>query len=146
MMEEKSMSTQKPILQENYLAYLKEKKLMGSRCKACGQTDLPPRPICSKCLSSDVEWIDLTNQKGTLTTFSCVHVGTRKFEERGYSAKNPYAFGVVTLDNGAAITALLQGVDPKKPETIKIGMKMKLKFVETQTPAGVQVDVGFEPL
>jgi uncharacterized OB-fold protein len=140
------MSTQKPILQENYLGYIKEKKLMGSKCKKCGHVNLPPRPICSNCLSSDVEWIDLTGQKGTLTTFSCVSVGTRRFEERGYSAKNPYAFGVVTLDNGSAIMGLLQGVDPKKPETIKIGMKLKLKFVESQTPAGPQVDVGFEPL
>ncbi|MBN2150291.1 MAG: OB-fold domain-containing protein [Candidatus Lokiarchaeota archaeon] len=140
------MSTEKPILQSNYLDFLKERRLMGSKCKTCGQVDLPPRPICSKCLSPDVGWIDLTGQNGTLTTFSCVHVGTRKFEERGYSAKNPYAFGVVTLDNGPAITALLQGVDPKKPETIKIGMKLKLKFVETQTPAGPQVDVGFEPV
>ncbi len=140
------MSTEKPILQENYLAFLKEKKLMGSKCKKCGHVDLPPRMICSKCLSSDTTWTDLTSQKGTLSTFSCVSVPTRKFEERGYSAKNPYAFGVVTLDNGAAIMGLLQGVDPKKPETIKIGMKLKLKLVETQTPAGLQVDVGFEPL
>ena len=140
------MSTEKPILQDNYLAFLKEKKLMGSKCKKCGHVDLPPRMICSKCLSSDTAWTDLTNQKGTLSTFSCVSVATRRFEERGYSAKNPYAFGVVTLDNGAAIMGLLQGVDPKKPETIKIGMKLKLKFVESQTPAGLQVDVGFEPL
>ncbi|MEX2684589.1 MAG: Zn-ribbon domain-containing OB-fold protein [Candidatus Sigynarchaeota archaeon] len=140
------MSSQKPILQENYLAFLKEKKLMGSKCKKCGHVNLPPRPICSKCLSSEVDWIDLTNQKGTLETFSCVSVVTRKFEERGYSAKNPYAFGVVKLDNGSSIMGLLQGVDPKKPETIKIGMKLKLKFIESQTPAGLQVDVGFEPL
>ncbi|NMC08560.1 MAG: Zn-ribbon domain-containing OB-fold protein [Candidatus Lokiarchaeota archaeon] len=140
------MASQKPILQENYLAFLKEKKLMGSKCKTCGNVDLPPRPICSKCLASDMEWIDLTSQQGTLSTFSCVSVGTRRFEERGYNAKNPYAFGVVTLDNGSAIMGLLQGVDPKKPETIKIGMKLKLKFIETQTPAGLQVDVGFEPV
>nr|MDO8115218.1 Zn-ribbon domain-containing OB-fold protein [Candidatus Sigynarchaeota archaeon] len=139
------MSEEKEILQSNYLNFLNEKKLMGSKCKKCGHVDLPPRKICSKCLSSDTGWIDLTNLSGKLSTFSCVYVGTKRFLDRGFDQKNPYAFGVVTLENGAAITGLLQGVDPKKPETIKIGMNLKLKFVEVQTPAGLQVDVGFEP-
>jgi uncharacterized OB-fold protein len=144
-MEAKKMSEDKEILQSNYLAYLNEKRLMGSECKGCGNVDLPPRKICSKCLSTDTAWIDLTEMQGTLSTFSCVHVGTRKFEERGFNMKNPYAFGIVTMDNGAAIMGMLQGVDPLKPESIKIGMKMKLAFIENETPSGMQVDVGFEP-
>jgi uncharacterized OB-fold protein len=139
------MSTEKEILQDNYLAFLKEKKLMGSKCKKCGHVDLPPRKICAKCLSTDTAWVDLTSLTGTLSTFSAVSVGTKRFEERGYNAKNPYAFGVVTLENGTAITGLLQGVDPKKPESIKIGIKLKLKFIETQAATGSIVDVGFEP-
>ncbi|HME51197.1 MAG TPA: OB-fold domain-containing protein [Candidatus Lokiarchaeia archaeon] len=139
------MAEEKEILQSNYLAYLNEKRLMGSECKGCGNVDLPPRKICSKCLSTDTAWIDLTDMQGILSTFSCVHVGTRRFEARGFNMKNPYAFGIVTFDNGAAIMGMLEGVDPLQPASIKIGMKMKLKFIETESSCGLQVDVGFEP-
>ncbi|MHA1680568.1 MAG: Zn-ribbon domain-containing OB-fold protein [Promethearchaeota archaeon] len=141
------MSENKPITQYNYLNYLNEKKLMGSTCKECNNVDLPARPICSKCLSTRVEWTDLTNLEGTLSTFSCVHVGTTKFVRKGYNMKNPYAFGVVTLDNGAAITGLLSGVDARDPSSIKIGDRFKVHFIETdlnEDGTEKQVDVGFE--
>nr|MDO8115571.1 Zn-ribbon domain-containing OB-fold protein [Candidatus Sigynarchaeota archaeon] len=140
------MADTKEILQENYLAFLKDKKLMGSKCSKCQHVDLPPRKICSKCHAASTSWVDLTGMTGTLSTFSCVHVGTQKFIDRGFSGKNPYAFGVVTLDNGASLTGFLQGVDPKKPDSIKIGMKMKVTFIETPSPSGLQVDVGFMPV
>ncbi|MBD3187447.1 hypothetical protein GF325_11500 [Candidatus Bathyarchaeota archaeon] len=143
------MSTIHPITQHNYLQYLNEKKLMGSKCKDCGNVDLPARAICSKCLSINTAWEDMTNEEGTLSTFSCVHVGTTRFVKRGYNMKNPYAFGVVTLDNGAAITGLLVGVDARNPESINIGSKFKVNFVETELDEEgtmKQVDVGFSPV
>lgn len=139
------MTEQKEITQENYLGFLKEKKLMGSTCAGCGNVDLPPRRICSKCHGTATSWIDLTGMKGTLSTFSCVHVGTQRFVDRGFTMKNPYAFGIVTLENGASLTGLLDGVDAKKPDSIKIGIPMRVTFIESTTPAGVQVDVGFTP-
>ncbi|MHA1792693.1 MAG: Zn-ribbon domain-containing OB-fold protein [Promethearchaeota archaeon] len=143
------MSEDNQITQVKFLEYLQNKKLMASKCKECKNIDLPPRQICSKCNSINVEWIDVTEQEGKLSTFSCVHVGATRFQKRGYNMKNPYAFGVVTLDNGAAITGLLEGVDPKDPTSIKIGMKMKIKFIESPIPGNEQekqVDIGFEPV
>lgn len=63
--------------------------------------------------------------------------------------KNPYAFGVVTLDNGAAITGLLVGVDARNPESINIGSRFQVNFVETELDEEgtmKQVDVGFSPV
>lgn len=140
------MIDKKEILQENYLAFLNEKKLMGSLCGDCQNIDLPARKICSKCLSTNTSWTDLTDLKGKLSTFSCVHVGTQKFVDKGYNMKNPYAFGVVTLENGASITGLLKGVDPKQPDNIEIGMTMKVAFMESETNSGTQVDIAFEPV
>ncbi|MHA1368641.1 MAG: Zn-ribbon domain-containing OB-fold protein [Promethearchaeota archaeon] len=143
------MSVDKEITIQNYLDFIKQEKLMGSKCKDCGNIDLPPRKICSKCLGTNTEWVDLTNQKGTLSTFSCVHVGTTRFVKRGYNMKNPYAFGIVTLESGPAVTGLLIGVDPKNPESIKVGMPMKVTFVKTVTDPESQqeqVDLAFEPV
>ena len=137
----------KEILQTNYLEYLKERRLMGSKCNACGNVNLPPRKICSKCHSTDTSWADMTGETGTLSTFSCVSVGTQRFVDRGYGSKNPYAFGIVSFsEGGPSLTGLLQGVDTAHPESIQLGMKMHPVFIETETPNGTQVDIGFEPV
>jgi uncharacterized OB-fold protein len=142
------MSEEKEISVFNYLDFIKVKKLMGSKC-SCGHVDLPPRNICSECLGTETSWIDLTDKQGTLSTFSCVHVGTTSFVKRGYNMKNPYAFGIVTLENGPSITGLLKGVNAKDPDSIKIGMKFKVTFIETtvgEDGTETMVDLGFEPV
>ncbi|MGD8944494.1 MAG: zinc ribbon domain-containing protein, partial [Desulfobacterales bacterium] len=53
---------QKPFSDITYEHYLKEEKLMGSRCSECDARYVPPRSICVKCFSSDMEWVQL---KGT---------------------------------------------------------------------------------
>jgi len=135
------------ISQEAYLAYLGDRKLMGSRCTFCGRISLPPRRICPSCHSTGAEWVDLTGQEGTLSTYTCVHVAPPRFVARGFSNTNPYAFGIVKLDAGASIAGFLVGVDATEPASIVIGARMRATFVEHETSQGtIQVDLGFEPV
>jgi uncharacterized OB-fold protein len=47
----------------NWMEYfydsLKEGKIMGSRCPACGRVSLPPRMICERCFVREEEWVEL---------------------------------------------------------------------------------------
>ena len=46
--------------------YLDEDRLMGSQCKKCNEVFLPPRPICIKCHSPEMKWVEMET-KGRLS-------------------------------------------------------------------------------
>lgn len=138
------MSEEKDITIQSYLEYINSKKLMGSKCKKCGAVDVPPRKLCIKCNSTDVEWIEMSGN-GKIAAFSCISVGTTFMVEKGYSMKKPYCFSVINLDEGPMISGQLLGVDETKPDTIKIETPVKIKFIETELKGETRVDLGFEP-
>ncbi|MHA1293516.1 MAG: Zn-ribbon domain-containing OB-fold protein [Promethearchaeota archaeon] len=137
---------EKEITVQNYLGYLADKKLMGSKCKKCGETYAPPRKLCIKCNSTDMEWFEFSG-KGKLAAFSCIGVGTKFMVDKGYSMKKPYCFSVIKLDEGPMISGQLIGVDETKPDTIKIEMPVKATFIETSIEGDEpRIDLGFEPV
>ena len=138
------MSDEKDITIQRYLEYINSKKLMGSKCKKCGAVDVPPRKLCIKCNSTDVDWIEMSGN-GKIAAFSCISVGTTFMVEKGYSMKKPYCFSVINLDEGPMISGQLLGVDETKPDTIKIETPVKVKFIETDLKGETRVDLGFEP-
>ena len=109
--------------------FLSEKKLMASQCKKCHAMYLPPRPLCTRCYSSEMEWIELQGG-GTLTAYTVIAVGPTFMVEEGYDRKNHYCSGIVQLEEGPKISARITGVDSKKPETIKIGTPLEVDFLE----------------
>ena len=109
--------------------FLGEKKLMASKCTKCGALYLPPRPLCIKCFSSEMEWVEMKG-KGKLAAFTTIYVGPTFMMEEGYDRNNPYCTGVVELEEGPGISARILGVDAKKPEEIKIGTPLVVDFVE----------------
>ncbi|MHA1785377.1 MAG: Zn-ribbon domain-containing OB-fold protein [Candidatus Helarchaeota archaeon] len=119
--------SEKPFTVQSYLDFINQKKLMGTKCKDCNNIDVPPRGLCSKCISSNVEWIEVEG-KGKLTSFSAIHVGTTFMNNKGYSMKKPYLFGTVALDVGTSIGAHIKGFDELNPEKIKIGTRLKIAY------------------
>ena len=65
--------------------------------------------------------------------------------EKGYNRNKPYCFSVIKLKEGPMVSAQLVGVDESKPDSIKIGTPVKVKFLETQMKEETRVDLGFEP-
>ena len=138
------MSEEKDITIQSYLEYINSKKLMGSKCKKCGAVDVPPRKLCIKCNSTDVDWIEMSGN-GKIAAYSCISVGTTFMVEKGYSMKKPYCFSVIKLNEGPMVSGQLLGVDETKPDTIKIETPVKIKFIETELKGETRVDLGFEP-
>lgn len=134
----------KPMTVKNYKDFIAAGQFKGSKCNACGNVDVPARMICSQCQSTDLDWLDLKGT-GKLASFSCIHVGTTYFANLGYNVKKPYCFAIVELDEGTMVSAQLVGVDETKPETIQIGMPVKVKFLERTVGDATWTDLGFEP-
>jgi uncharacterized OB-fold protein len=126
----------------SFYRFLGRKKLMGSRCKQCGAIMVPPRPLCGQCLRDEMEWVQLSGH-GKLVSYSVVRVGTTYYEAKGYSRDNPYCWGVVQLEEGPRISALLLGADLSRPDSIKIGQPVEAVFSEKGTEEGERNPVTF---
>ncbi len=95
---------QKPFSDISYDQYLKEERLMGSKCKKCNALFVPPRPICIKCHGEEIEWVQMKG-KGKLAAFRCITIGPSFMIAEGYNRKNPYCSGVVELEEGVRVDA-----------------------------------------
>ena len=135
---------QKPFSDTSYEQFLNEEKLMGSRCKKCGALFVPPRTICIKCYSSEMEWVEMGG-KGKLAAFTCISVGPPFMVEEGYDRKHPYCSGVVELEEGARVVARIEEVDTNKPETIKVGMPLRAKFLHRGEGENLKTFLAFKP-
>lgn len=113
---------------ESFYKFIAEGKLMGVKCKKCGNIMAPPRPICDKCLAKELEWIQLKGE-GELVTFTIIHVPPAQF-----ASMAPYAVAIVKLDEGPKLPGMVKGVT--RPDQLRIGMRMKVVF--EQTPAQAQ--------
>jgi scaffold protein (connect acetoacetyl-CoA thiolase and HMG-CoA synthase) len=129
----------------SYERFLGEEKLMGSNCKQCGAVYAPPRPTCVKCHKSDMEWIEMKG-KGKLVAFTCISIGPSFMIEEGYNRKNPYCVGVVELDEGPRVDARIEGVEPSKPDRIKVGTAMRVKFLHRGENMDKKTYLAFEPI
>jgi len=52
---------------------IKEGKIYATKCKKCGKLYFPPVADCSACLSSEMEWVELSGE-GELETFTHIIV------------------------------------------------------------------------
>jgi len=130
---------------EEFQKYLNDHKLMGTTCKNCGETFLPPRPICAKCGSNEMEWIPVS-EKGTLTAFTIVYIAPTAMINAGYGRDNPYCSGIVSLENGLSISAQILGMDVTHPENIRVGIPLKVSFLERGEDESKKTFLAFEPV
>ena len=99
-----------------FIDYLEQGKVMGTRCKDCGLTFFPPRADCHKCLKSNVEWFEVSG-KGKLVSYSKL-----EYAPVGFGEDLPYCIAV--LDYGDYKVFGRIGNDVPEEE-IRVGMEMK---------------------
>jgi len=119
----------RPFTAFSFYQFVKENKLMGSRCTQCGAISLPPQAICAHCHAAAMEWLELSG-KGKLAGYTVIVSGPSFMIKAGYGRDNPYVTGIVELVEGPKISARILGVDPRKPESIKIGTVLSMEFLE----------------
>lgn len=102
----------------DFAVYLKDGRLMGTKCKKCGYTTFPPRADCPECMSDEFEYIEYSG-KGTLYTYSIIDAAPTGFDDMG-----SYTVGVVDLPEGGRLLAWIGETIPTKD--IKIGMNIQV--------------------
>jgi len=110
---------------ESFYKFVGEGKLMAAKCSKCGAMLLPPRPLCTKCFSTDFEWVKLSG-RGKLLSYTVIHVSPPQFESMA-----PYIVGIVKLEEGLRLPGMIRGVEPEK---IRVGMTLMVDF-DTSMPS-----------
>lgn len=100
----------------DFIGSLEQGKVMGTRCKGCGAVFFPPRADCYKCLSSDMEWFEVSG-KGKLVSYSKL-----EYAPVGFDKDLPYS--IALLDYGTYKVFGRIASDVPEAE-IKVGMEMK---------------------
>ena len=90
-------------------------------------------------------WVEMKG-KGKLSAFTCIAVGPPFMIAEGYDRKHPYCSGVVELDEGVRVVARIEGVDATKPEDIKVGMPLTVRFLHRGEGDTRRTYLAFAPL
>ena len=93
---------------KEFNVFVAQGKLMGNRCKTCGELHLPPRRICPKCGSQQLEWYEYKGE-GILEA-----VTLNRTPSTAFKGRCPYAVGIVKLDEGPSISGLMVDEHPEK--------------------------------
>lgn len=135
---------QRPLNDASYKQYLKEFRIMGSRCKKCGVLALPPRSICVSCNGSDLEWMEFKG-RGKLAALTIIAVAPPSMTRRGFGRNNPYVVGVVELEEGVKAVARITGVNARNPEMILVGEPLQADFLFKEDGEVRQIEMVFNP-
>ena len=113
-----------PFTAASFDKFCGEEKLMGVRCKQCGALQLPPRPICMKCNSREMEWVELKG-KGKIASFTVIGVGPSTMLNEGYDREHPYCSGIVELEEGVW---MLSNIVDCNPDDVKCEQPVEVTF------------------
>ncbi len=130
MAYDKPIPTPTPLTQP-FFDGAKEGKLMLPRCTNCNRVHWYPRHLCPFCHHNGIEWIEGSG-KGRLHTFAVQH---RAFG--GWAAEAPFVTAYIDLNEGDRMATVLRGVDPTKPEEIKVGSLVEVEFEEASDDVSI---------
>jgi hypothetical protein len=100
----------------DFVDYLEQDKVMGTKCKTCGLTFFPPRADCYKCLSGNMEWFEITGN-GKLLSFSKLEYGPVGFEK-----DLPYTIAILDYGDYKVFARLAPDL---KESDVNVGMELK---------------------
>ena len=100
----------------DFIDFLEDGKVKGTRCKDCGLVFFPPRADCYQCLESNMEWFEVSGS-GKLVTYSKL-----EFAPVGFQDDVPYSIALLNYGTFKIFGRIAKDV----PESeIKVGMEMK---------------------
>ncbi len=118
----------------DFITHLEDGQVTGTRCSDCGRAFFPPRADCCLCLTSHMDWFEVTGS-GKLVTFSRLQYGPVGFED-----DLPYSIALVDYGDFKVFGRL---ADDIADGDIEIGMA--LKTVANRLPNG-QLNYVFQQL
>jgi uncharacterized OB-fold protein len=108
-------------LSANFWKACRNHKLSLQQCSACATAQFPPGPVCKKCRSTDLQWIESTG-RGTVYSWIVVRHPVPK---EIYGPEVPYVVALVDLEEGPRMPTNIVGC---APEDVTAHMKVQVVF------------------
>ena len=106
-----------------FLEGLKNKKLLGLKCRGCNTVSFPPNLICGKCLTKPDQWITLP-ETASVSTGSAAYIQDPETGERR-------ATPVIAVRQDGTDTCWVHNLPADYPfEKVYIGMPLKVHWAE----------------
>ena len=109
----------------DFVDYLEKGQVVGTKCKDCGLSFFPARADCYQCLSSNMEWFEVTGT-GKLITYSKL-----EYAPVGFGDDLPYAIALLDYGDYKVFGRLAPDLSE---DEISVGMEMTT--VANQLPNG----------
>ncbi|RBO96148.1 Zn-ribbon domain-containing OB-fold protein [Nocardia puris] len=117
-------------------------RLLGSRCAPCDVTTFPVQSTCPRCGRGDLLETEY-RETGTLWTFTIQNFPPKSPPYAGVGEFIPYAVGYVEF----AGQGLVEGrIDCADPESLAIGMPMRVRLCAFESAGGARSIHCFRPL
>ena len=100
----------------DFIDYLEQGKVMGTKCKACGLKFFPPRADCYKTPGSDMEWFEVEGE-GRLLSYS-----TLSYAPIGFGQDLPYTIAVVDYGDYKVFGRIDKSIPA---DALSVGMTLK---------------------
>jgi uncharacterized protein len=99
---------------------LRNRQLRLQRCADCLQVRHYPRPMCNRCWSMNVDWVDAAGT-GTVHSWTITHYAFHP----GWKGDLPYVLLTVDLAEGVRMNAQARGI----PESaLRVGLPVKVGY------------------
>ena len=100
----------------DFIDYLKDNKVMGTRCKDCGLHFFPPRADCHQCLTSNMQWFEVSG-KGKLVSYSKL-----QYAPIGFEQDVPYCIALLDYGDYKVFGRIAKDLPD---DDIQVGMEMQ---------------------
>jgi uncharacterized OB-fold protein len=100
----------------DFVDYMEKGKVMYTRCKDCGLVFFPPRADCYRCLTSNMEWLEVSGH-GKLISYSKLEYAPVGFED-----DLPYSIALLDYGDYKVFGRI---ADDTPEDDIQVGMEMK---------------------
>ena len=100
----------------DFVDYLEKGQVVGTKCKDCGLAFFPARADCYQCLSSNMEWFEVSGA-GKLITYSKL-----EYAPVGFGDDLPYAIALLDYGDYKVFGRLAPDLSE---DEISVGMEMK---------------------
>jgi len=85
-------------------------RLLGTKCRSCGEHFYPRRQVCGKCMSEQTSDVEM-DARGTLYSYTFVHLPL--FGSTNMEHADGYGVGQIDLPEGPRVQAPLAGKQPQ---------------------------------
>ena len=100
----------------DFIDFLENGQVMGTRCKDCGRVFFPPRSDCYQCLPGEMEWFEVSGP-GRLITYSKL-----EYAPIGFQDDVPYCIALLDYGDYKVFGRIDRALAEKE---IEVGMEMK---------------------